>query len=133
MKIKIGLFKDRVFLYAILFSLIWHIFWLSSVSVVAVPKVKKQVRFSNVSFLGPIVDRPVLKVSAGPRECTALEKKYLEQMKDLSSDMARSVSSDNDAGAGLNNEGFSVNDEEWSKLTVAFIDTHKIEPGRDID
>lgn len=133
MNIKIKISKDRVFIYAILFSAIWHIFWISSVSVVVVPKAERKVKFSGVSFLGPILDKGILKVSVEPRERTVLEKRYLADIERLSLRMVDITANDNYAQVGLNEGAYSVNDEEWAALTIASIDTQKIEPGRDIE
>ena len=133
MKLKISLFKDKVLIAAILFSAMWHIFWLSSVSVVVVPKAAKQIKFSGVSFLGPILDRGVLKVSVEPHEHTILEKRYLEDMEGISARMVTASSDYNYTEPALNNWVYSVNDEDWAKITVASIDEQKIEPGRNID
>lgn len=133
MNIKIKLSKDRVFICAILFSAIWHIFWISSVSVVVVPKAEIKVKFSGVSFLGPILDRGILKVNVEPRERTVLEKRYLADIERLSSRMVDITANDNYAETGLNEGAYSVNDGEWAALTIASIDTQKIEPGRDIE
>lgn len=133
MNIKIKISKDRVFIYAILFSAIWHIFWISSVNVVVVPKAERKVKFSGVSFLGPILDKGILKVSVEPRERTILEKRYLADIERLSLRMVDITANDNYAEAGLSEGAYSVNDEEWTALTIASIDTQKIEPGRDIE
>lgn len=131
MDIKIKIFKDRVFIYAILFSAIWHIFWISSVSVVVAPKEERKVKFSGVSFLGPILDKGILKVSVEPRERTVLEKRYLADIERLSLRIVDITANDN-VKDGLIEGASSVNDDEWAALTIASIDTQKIEPPRDI-
>lgn len=73
-------FKEKFLVYAILLSAIWHIFWLSAFKVVVVPKAKKGVRFSNVSFLGPILEKGVLSVNVKAHEKTDLEKKYIASL-----------------------------------------------------
>ena len=128
MNIKIKISKDRVFIYAILFSAIWHVFWISSVSVVVVPEAERKVKFSGVSFLGPILERGILKVSIEPHERTVLEKRYLADIERLSRRMIDITAKDNYAGDGLSEGAYSVNDEEWVALTVASINTQKIEP-----
>ncbi|OGW77755.1 MAG: hypothetical protein A3I73_04810 [Omnitrophica bacterium RIFCSPLOWO2_02_FULL_45_16] len=128
MNIKIKISKDRVFIYAILFSAIWHVFWISSVSVVVVPEAERKVKFSGVSFLGPILERGILKVSIEPHERTVLEKRYLADIERLSRRMIDITAKDNYAGDGLNEGAYSVNGEEWIALTVASINTQKIEP-----
>lgn len=133
MRIKISLFKDKVLLYAILLSAVWHVFWLSSVSVVVVPKQAKQVKFSGVSFLGAMPDRSPIRVSAVPHERTAPEKRYLADIGALSARMAAVSARDSYTDAGLGDEALPADDEGLDSLAIAAIDTQKLEPGRDFD
>ena len=50
------MFADRIFIIAFSFSLVWHLLWMSSVSIV-VPENLKLVGTSGISFLGPILDK----------------------------------------------------------------------------
>ena len=130
MNIKI---RDRVFVFAILFSAIWHIFWLSAFTVVVVPKFKKPVKFSSVSFLGPILDRSVLNVDVKPHESTAQEARYLESMGSgnlfLSADDTMLRANALPAFDMLS----AADEEEFTALAISKIDTNKVEPGRDVD
>lgn len=67
---------DRVFITALFASLIWHLFWISSVAIVVAPDKPSPVRFSRVAFLGPILERGMTEVSIEPRTQTFLEKRY---------------------------------------------------------
>lgn len=133
MKIKINFFKEKVLLSALLISLVWHVFWLSMVNVSVVPKTNKQIKFSGVSFLGPILDRGALKLSVEPHERTILESRYLENIGILQPDVANRVSYADYAHKAVSEGIYSVDDELFTGLTTAAIDTQKIEPGRDID
>jgi hypothetical protein len=66
----------RILVLAILFSLAWHIFWLSMVKVVAAPVKAPQAGFSKVSFLGRILTRVGMEVMARQAERSLLERRY---------------------------------------------------------
>lgn len=68
--------KYKILIIAISVSFIWHIFWLSAVKVVIVPNKIEPVRFSKVSFLGPILSRGIIEAKA-VQERSILEKRYL--------------------------------------------------------
>lgn len=127
--------KDRLLISAILFSAVWHIFWLSTVTVVVVPKIKKPIKFSSISFLGPILDRGVMTVSAlAPIERTLLEKKYLIFIEDSFISKGERFAGNSYAEAGLNDVVISSQgNERLSSLAISAIDGSKLEPGRDID
>jgi hypothetical protein len=67
----------RILALAILFSLFWHLFWLSAIKVVAAPVKTLQVRPSKVLFLGPILAKVGLEVRAQPASISFLERRYL--------------------------------------------------------
>lgn len=71
------IFKDRIFNLAIMISIAWHIFWISMVNVVVTSEETNPIKFSKVSFLGPILERGVLELKIRPRERSFLEKRYL--------------------------------------------------------
>ena len=134
MNIKSLLFKDKVLISAILFSAVWHIFWLSAFTVVTVPKIKKPVKFSSVSFLGPILDRGILNVNVKEREQTILEKKYFASVVN-GPDFLRGEGIARDSYVlSVFDEALSYGDDgELAALIAVRIDTDKIEPGRDVD
>ena len=78
MKVKMALLKNRVFVIAILVSAGWHIFWMSAVKVVMAPKDASAVKFSKISFLGPILGKGALEVRFETGERSLLERKFLD-------------------------------------------------------
>jgi hypothetical protein len=70
---------------AITVSLAWHIFWLSAVKIVSSTGASQPVRFSKVSFLGPILSAVGTEVSAQPAELSYLEKRFISYVGDPSS------------------------------------------------
>ena len=79
----IRMFKDRIFNISILISLTSHIFWLSIITVIVTPKETEPIKFSKISFLGPILERGALNVRIEPRERSLLEKRYLDNIEKL--------------------------------------------------
>ena len=71
---------DKVLLAAIIISLAWHLFWVYGVTVVVDPGKTGTVKFSKISFLGPILERGALEVRVARGERTFLEKRYLAQI-----------------------------------------------------
>lgn len=82
MKAATFLKQNRIFFIAIVVSLIWHGFWLSTLTIVA-PVTKEHVKFSKVAFLGPILDRGVMEVRVKARERSFLENRYISLMYDI--------------------------------------------------
>ena len=78
MNFRIRMFADRIFVIAIIASAVWHVFWLSIVTVVSTPKESGVVKFSKVSFLGPILERGALEVRIEPSQRSFLEKRHLD-------------------------------------------------------
>jgi hypothetical protein len=67
----------RILVLAIFFSLIWHVFWLSAIKVVApTPALGAQVHFSKVSFLGQIFAKVNMDVRSQSAERSFLERRY---------------------------------------------------------
>ena len=73
----------RVLLSALVFSAVWHLFWISALTVVVAPKDAKPPKFSSVSFLGPILGESILKVSSAAHERSIPEKRYLSEIEKL--------------------------------------------------
>lgn len=124
--------KEKVLISAILFSAVWHIFWLSAFTVVVVPNAKESVKFSSVSFLGPILEMGALNVGLKAHKRTDLEKNYLASIESSPSLTGEDIVRDDYVLPSLNTAS-PVIEEELTALTVAKIDTNKLEPGRDID
>lgn len=72
--------EKRVFMSAILASVLWHVFWLSMITVVVVPNRIEPIKFSKVSFLGPILERTPMELGIKPVERSSLEMKYLSRI-----------------------------------------------------
>ena len=122
--------RDRVLLSALIFSALWHLFWLSALTVVIVPKDIKPPQFSSVSFLGPILDQSMLKVSPAAHERSALEKKYFSEIENSSVIIMEKAGPDTYAEAGMDaGAGVSGSDEILASLAISAIDGDKIEPG----
>ena len=66
----------RLLIAAIAISLVWHLFWLSSIKIVASRMPKSSVKFSKVAFLGPILSGINMEVRAAPASRGVLEKRY---------------------------------------------------------
>ncbi|MFH1380611.1 MAG: energy transducer TonB [Candidatus Omnitrophota bacterium] len=51
------MFKDKVFNKALLFSALWHLFWISAVIIIVTPTVQPSTMYQEVGFLGPILEK----------------------------------------------------------------------------
>ncbi|MFA5499810.1 MAG: hypothetical protein WC404_01880 [Candidatus Omnitrophota bacterium] len=125
--------KNHILISAIIFSAAWHIFWLSAFTVVVVPKVKKNVKFSNVSFMGPILEKGVLNVNIKSHDRTSLEKKYFDSIEPRIILSAEEIALDNHVMPALDITQSYSNKEGLEALVITSIDTVKIEPGREVD
>ena len=133
MKIHSRLMKDKILIYAILFSAVWHIFWLSAFKVVVVPRPQKQVKFSNVSFLGPILAKGAISLSVQPHQRTILENNYIDGIEKASVKILQRKANDDYAEAGPAERLLSGGEDDLVGLTLLALDDQKSEPGRDID
>ena len=90
MGMRIGAFiaRNKIIFLAIGGSLVWHLFWLSSITIVA-PTVRAPVHFSRVSFLGPVMGQGMTEVRVGPRERTLLEARHLQRLGRTAAPLAR--------------------------------------------
>ena len=121
---------DRVLLSAILFSAVWHLFWMSAFTVVVVPKDTKPPKFSSVSFLGPILEQSMLSVSSAAHERSTLEKRYLSEIEGLSAMTGRKAGPEVYAQAGQDaGNGIFEFDEILTAPAISAIDGDKVEPG----
>ena len=87
LKIPSKLFKDesyRIFMFAILISLVWHLFWLSTITIVSKPEGASSLKFSKVSFLGPLLGNSTMELQARPKERSFLENRYADAVNHLS-------------------------------------------------
>jgi hypothetical protein len=124
--------KDRILLYAIIFSAVWHIFWLSMFSVTVTPKIRKPVKFSSVSFLGPILNAGVLSVDIKPRESTAAEARYLDLMGRYAALADQAAAAPGTAAIQASGMLSASDEEEFTALAISAIDTNKAGPGREV-
>lgn len=81
----------RIFAIAIAISLAWHLFWISTVTIIAKPDKNAFVKFSKVSFLGPILGKGAMEVQARPKERSFLENRYLEAARSAASDLEENM------------------------------------------
>ena len=51
------MFKDRAFNLSVLFSSLWHLFWILAIGIVITPTVQPSNLYHDVSFLGPILEK----------------------------------------------------------------------------
>jgi hypothetical protein len=130
MNTKSLLFKDKILMFAILFSAVWHLFWLSALTVVVVPKDAKPTKFSSVSFLGPILEESMLKVSSVVHDRSIPEKRYLSEIENSSALIREKAAPDAYTEAGLD-AGTDIfeTDEMLTALAISAIDGNKMEPG----
>ena len=120
--------RDRVLVSAILFSAIWHLFWLSALTVVVVPKDAMPLKFSSVSFLGPILEENMLKMSVVVHERSVPEKRYLSDIEDPSLLTEEKADSDLYAEAGSDAEIDPESEKTITGLAILAIDGNKLEP-----
>ena len=108
----------------------WHIFWLSALTVVVAPGDTKPPKFSSVSFLGPILEESMLKVSSAAHERSIPEKRYLSDIENSSFLMREKAGPDAYTEAGLD-AGTDIfeSDEILTGLAISAIDGDKMEPG----
>lgn len=72
------MFKEKALAAAVIISAVWHLFWLSAITVVSSPGAGPRTKFSKVSFLGPILETATAQVQAAPSERSLLEKRYFD-------------------------------------------------------
>lgn len=120
----------RVFLLALILSLIWHIFWLSVIKVVAASEPKSSVKFSRVSFLGPILTKDNAGLRVEPKKLSFLEKHYFKTIEIL-------INTDIDSGRSLRDPRDYMPDsgsrppgeDVMASLVDKAISGQKLEPG----
>ena len=128
MNIKSLLVKDKVLIFAISFSVVWHLFWLSTLTVVVVPKDTKPLKFSGVSFLGPILEGSMLNVRVAVHERSALEKRYLSDIENSSVLIEERADSDVYIETGISAEIDPESEEMITSLAILAIDGNKPDP-----
>jgi hypothetical protein len=122
---------DRILLAAIALSLAWHLFWMFAVKVVVAPENKGGIKFSKVSFLGPILERGALEVRVAHGERAFLEKRYLAlagKMIPLTEETPKAPS----AGSLAETDAYASIDARLSRVIKEAVSSSKLEPNYEI-
>ena len=125
MDIKLKISLPRIFILAIFLSFLWHIFWLSIIKVVVIPNRTEPVKFSKVSFLGPILERSAIELRVEPKDRSFLEKRYLSAIKKLPS---TETGTGKDLREEPNKDFDFLHDEKLSGLIDEAVGGPKLEP-----
>ena len=56
------MFRDRAFNLSIVFSFLWHLFWLTVIGVVITPSIQLSNAYQEVDFLGPILEKTAFDI-----------------------------------------------------------------------
>ena len=75
------IYRNRAFLFAIMFSILCHLFWLFGVRITINPAGASYVKFSKVSFLGQVSGSSRMEVKATRKGLSFLEKKYRKEVE----------------------------------------------------
>lgn len=127
MALKISLSKYRILIMAVGLSFAMHCFWLSAIKIAVAPESKKEVRFSKVSFLGPILTKISTEVRISPRTRSFLEERYnsIGKNTDKKTDLSA-------GGAYLKYDAGSISeipgDESMVRAIDAAVSGSKLEP-----
>ena len=76
--------KNRALFISLAASGLWHLLWVSVITVVIVPENIKAVKFSKVSFLGPVISAKALDVRTASRAASFLEGRMAKYADSLS-------------------------------------------------
>jgi len=118
----------RVFALALLASLLWHIFWISTITIVSKPGSAHPVKFSKVSFLGPLLGRGAMELQARPKESSFLEKRYLDDGRGRLSQEAPLQTQEEIYGYAEENDTYYLRDEEMVASIDEALSGEKFEP-----
>jgi hypothetical protein len=116
---------------AILVSLLWHLFWLSTITIVSRPDSSRHVKFSKVSFLGPLLGKGAMELQARPKERSFLEMKYLGTFSRLSQQPDRTYAAS--VNTYENNGAYHSRDETMTALIDDALSGEKLEPFYDME
>ena len=131
-KTLLKIFRDegwRVFMLAILASLVWHLFWLSTITIVSDPANARSVKFSKVSFLGPLLGNGGMGLQARPRERSFLEIRYLDRARSPEQSPESAIMAAGAYEAG--DDSYRMRDEKMTTLIDEALDGEKLEPSRE--
>ena len=120
----------RIFALAILASLLWHLFWLSTICIVSSPANPRAVKFSKVSFLGPLLGKGGMELQARPKERSFLEMRYLGEARHLAQMPAQSISMTADKYED-SNDAYYRRDEQMTALIDDALSGEKLEPSHE--
>jgi hypothetical protein len=120
--------KNAILILAISISLALHIFWLSALKVVVQLPKKEPIKFSKVSFLGPILERGMFEVRIEPRQRDFLEKRYLRSIGRISASAAPAAGRGIYPEEALDDAFFALNNGKMSALIQDAVSGSKLEP-----
>ncbi|MDD5495630.1 MAG: hypothetical protein PHP46_00845 [Candidatus Omnitrophica bacterium] len=124
---------DRIFVLAILFSVVWHLFWLTAVKVVITPGKMKQATFSRVSFLGPILERGAMEVRIERPQSSVLEKRYMEDLEEIRVDVGTFRAGRPAVGEDDTKDAFGSSAKRLHPLIIDAVSGTKAEPNFHIE
>lgn len=122
MTVKTFLSKNRIFILAVVFSLGLHLFWISSIKIVMKSGYSGPVKFSKVSFLGPVYTAGSVELKAPPKEISFLEKRYRARIADMPAPAVVSGFSAPEGSAG-------TADDKIASIIGEVLEESKSEPG----
>ena len=122
-----GILRDPIFVIALSLSVVWHIFWLSSVKVIVMPEKAGAVKFSKVSFLGPILEKGALEVRMDLGQHSFLEKRCIEMVERYASDNER-LTRRKPVKAARGKDFYGLSDNRLSGFIKNAISDSKMEP-----
>ena len=123
--------KDRgyhILILTIAVSSALHIFWLSVIKVVVMPSKAEPIKFSKVSFLGPILERGGMEVRVQPKSLSYLEKRYLAGIDSISDRERKRAKPSHARYAGLDRDFDLLNNEKLAYLIDEAVSGLKSEP-----
>ena len=120
----------RILIIAIFVSLAWHLFWISTISIVSRPDPSSKVKFSKVSFLGPLLGGGAMELQARPKERSFLEMRYLGVERNLLQGPVQAVTKSIDKYEG-GNDAYHLRDERATALIDDALSGEKLEPSRE--
>ena len=120
--------NNRVLILAVSISVGLHIFWLSVVKVVVKPPKAQTIKFSKVSFIGPVLDRGMFEVRIEPRERDFLEKRYMQDVSRLPMAQGRQLTEEAFAKEGAERIFSSATDGKLFQLIEDAVSASKLEP-----
>ena len=127
---RVKIFKDegwRIFALAILASLAWHLFWLSTIAIVSNPVNARSIKFSKVSFLGPLLGKGSMELQARPKERSFLEMRYLKEARRLLQRPGQVAITTTDKYEG-GNDAYHLRDERMTAFIDDALSGEKLEP-----